>query len=171
MSKMRNLITLIENAKDDLPPVLYHGTTPYNAALIVLSGKIDENESRDDDDHHDYSVCTTERADVAEWFYDVSRAVDQPFGFVFHIDTSKIAHHMRPFEGETAGQPEYEWRVYGDIPLLAVTKITIAGYNGTTKSDMRDYVDEMERDYRYQHHFDKIKIVNTIIDLIKKASK
>lgn len=35
---------------------------------------------------------------------------------------------MRPFEAETAGKPEYEWRVYGDIPLSAVTKITLAKY-------------------------------------------
>lgn len=111
---MRHFMNLLkESATPELPPVLYHGTTPYNAALIVLSGHIEANESRDDDDHDNMSVCTTERSDVAEWFYDVVRAVDQPFGFVFHIDTSKIKDHMRPFEAETAGKPEYEWRVYG----------------------------------------------------------
>jgi hypothetical protein len=167
---MRRYIEIVENAPD-VPPVLYHGTTPYNAALIILSGKIDENESRDQDDHNDYSVSTTERQEVAAWFYDVARAVDQPFGVVFHIDTSKIADHMRPFEAETAGQPEYEWRVYGDVPLSAVFKITLAGYNGTTKVHMRDYVDDMERGYPYQHRFEARTIVNTIMALIKKASQ
>lgn len=154
-----------------VPPVLYHGTTPYNAALITLSGHIEVNESRDEDDHDDHSVCTTERADVAEWFYDVARAVDQPFGFVFHIDTSKIMDHMRPFEAETAGVPEYEWRVYGDIPISAVTKITLAGYKGTTKADMREYVSSMETGYGYDHRSDEDEIVKRIMSLIKKASK
>lgn len=170
---MRELINIVENAQDEtppVPPVLYHGTTPYNAALIVLSGVIEQNESRDDDDHDTYSVCTTERADVAEWFYDVARSVDQPFGFVFHIDTSKIRDHMRPFEAETAGQAEYEWRVYGDILLTAVTKITLAGYQGTTKALMREYVDDMERRYPYEHRFDEDDIVKAIMALIKRAA-
>jgi hypothetical protein len=168
---MRQWLNIVENAQK-LPPVLYHGTTPYNAALIVLTGQIDENESRDEDDHHDYSVSTTEREDVAAWFYDVARAVDQPFGFVFHIDTSKIAHHMRPFKAETASQDEYEWRVYGDIPLSAVFKITLAGYKGMSRSDMRLYVKEMEHDYPYpQHRFDEDDIVKAIMALIKRASK
>lgn len=157
----------------DIPPVLYHGTTPYNAALIMLSGKIEQNESRDEDDHNDYSVCTTEREDVAEWFYDVARAVDQPFGFVFHIDTNQIADHMRAFESETAGQDEYEWRVYGDIPISAVTKITLAGYQGATKSEIGKYVDQMEREYRYYGssvNAGSDQIVATIMSLIKKAS-
>ena len=162
---------LNESATPELPPVLYHGTTPYNAALIVLSGHIEQNESRDDDDHSEYSVCTTERADVAEWFYDVVRAVDQPFGFVFHIDTSKIKDHMRPFEAETAGKPEYEWRVYGDIPLSAVTKITLAGYEGTTKAAMREYVETMESGYGYDHRFEEEEIVTKIMALIKKARR
>lgn len=162
---------IAENDQPTPPPVLYHGTTPYNAALITLSGHIEQNESRDDDDHSDYSVCTTERADVAEWFYDVVRAVDQPFGFVFHIDTSKIMDHMRPFEAETAGKPEYEWRVYGDIPLSAVTKITLAGYEGTTKGAMREYVETMEKGYGYDHRSDEEEIVAAIMKLIKKAKR
>jgi hypothetical protein len=167
---MREFINIIENAEPELPPVLYHGTTPYNAALIVISGHIEANESRDEDDYHDYSVCTTERADVAEWFYDVARAVDQPFGFVFHIDTSKIADHMRPFKGETASQNEYEWRVYGSIPLSAVFQITLAGYKGMDEEDLYDYVREMESDYRYgSARVDPDKIVSTIMHLIKKA--
>lgn len=169
---MEKQVVLAETEADqpEVPPLLYHGTTPYNAALIVISGHIEVNESRDDDDHDDHSVCTTERADVAEWFYDVARAVDQPFGFVFHIDTSKIKDHMRPFEAETAGVPEYEWRVYGDIPLSAVVKITLAGYEGTTKAAMRDYVERMERGYGYDHYSSSEEIVSTIMSLIKKSS-
>ena len=166
---MRHFINIVENEQPTPPPVLYHGTTPYNAALIMLSGHIEANESRDDDDHDNMSVCTTERSEVAEWFYDVVRAIEQPFGFVFHIDTSKIMDHMRPFEAETAGQPEYEWRVYGDIPLSAVTKVTLAGYKGTTKAAMREYVETMERGYSYDHRSDEEEIVAMIMSLIKKA--
>lgn len=168
---MRQFINIVEDFQSKVPHVLYHGTTPYNAALIVLSGVIEMNESRDDDDHDNMSVCTTEQKDVAEWFYDVVRAIDQPFGFVFHIDTSKIMDHMRPFEAETAGKPEYEWRVYGDILLSHVTKITLAGYKGTTKREMREYVRTMERGYRYDHRFDEEEIVDQIMALIRKASK
>jgi hypothetical protein len=163
-----------EDASEDepeVPPVLYHGTTPYNAALIVLSGKIEQNESRDEDDHNDYSVCTTEREDVAEWFYDVARAVDQPFGFVFHIDTANISDHMRPFEGETASQDEYEWRVYGDIPASAITKVTLAGYEPMSKGEIRKYVEQMQREYRYYgSNAGSDQIVNAIMSLIKKCS-
>lgn len=171
---MRDLINIMEDAQQEQltpPPVLYHGTTPYNAALIMLSGHIEANESRDEDDYDNMSVCTTERSDVAEWFYDVARAVDQPFGFVFHIDTSKIRDHMRPFEAETAGQPEYEWRVYGDISTSNVIKITLAGYNGITKDQIRDYVETMERKYSYEHKSEIYEICKAIMVLIKKAQK
>jgi hypothetical protein len=136
---------------------------------------------------HNQSVDLQHNADILKQAgYQEVMGADRYYRVLFHTVTPQDKEqHMTigdlydtlkrdvrfDIEAETAGGPEYEWRVYGDIPISAVTKITLAGYEGTTKADMREYVKGMERGYGYDHRSDEDEIVKRIMSLIKKASK
>lgn len=101
------------------PGVLYHGTGPATAAMIVASGVIKATEPVDDE--HGRCVCTSASQQVAHDFACEYARLASPYdvGFIFTLNGSLIAQtcEVVGYEAETASSDEQEFRVLDDLPL------------------------------------------------------
>lgn len=125
------------------PDVLYHGTNPIAAALIMKQG-IEATEPVDDDDLGAV-VCTTSCPDIGQMFaIEFARAnSDFDVGFVFSIDAKQVVQHAEtvPYQAETASFDELEFRVMGDIPRSMITGFKVVGNSSLLRK--QSFIEQM----------------------------
>ena len=120
------------------PPILYHGTNPIAAAMIVNMHGIRADMPVDDDDMGAV-VCTTSDSKMARNFATEFARLNSPYdvGVVFAIDGKSMLNSAEiiPYHAETAGEFEYEFRIQGDVPRQAITGIKIVGKKALLRSE------------------------------------
>lgn len=115
---MRNFIDLVEQASER-PEFFYHGTNIVAAASILKDNTI---EAFEQDEHHEgnhHSVSLTTDADKGRDFAIEYVRTNSALavGAVFKLDADLILdrYHCVPFEAQTAGEFEYEYRLWDNI--------------------------------------------------------
>jgi hypothetical protein len=149
---MRDLIKLVEDAQNDepevgagepvtqetCPAVLYHGTNPIAATMIVNMHGIKADMPVDGDEMGE-AVCTTSDKTMARNFATEFARLNSPYdvGVVFVIDGKRMASFetIVPYHAETAGEFEYEYRIMGDVPRECITGIKIVGKKARLTSE------------------------------------
>ena len=128
---MRQWMNLVETmlppaaeaeTKAETPAVLYHGTGPATAAMIVASGLIIATEPVDDE--HGPCVCTSASRKVAHDFACEYVRMASPYdvGFIFTLNGTLIAQtcEVVSYEAETASSDEQEFRILDDLTVSRV---------------------------------------------------
>lgn len=151
---MRNFINIILEHSHEEPEFFYHGTNIVAAASILRGNRIEaaEQDEHHEGNHHSVSLTTDPEkgADFAIGY--VRWNSEMEVGVVFKLDAKAIMQNQYcvPFEAETAGVYEYEYRTWGDISPLSKYLIDyevvgdLASIMGDSYRDPDDDEDDFE---------------------------
>jgi hypothetical protein len=119
--RMRQWMNLFEHSHE-APLFFYHGTNIVAAASILSSNCINASEQDEHRDGNHHSISLTTNAKLGRDFaVEYVRWNTLSVGAVFKLAARKLMqdHECIPFEAETAGQYEFEYRLWGDIRPLS----------------------------------------------------
>lgn len=192
---MRDLMTLVEGLLDykegdpepevgagdpltteNAPKILFHGTNPIAAAMIVNQHGIRADNPVDDEDTGAV-VCTTSSKTMARNFATEFARLNSPYdvGVVFAIDGVAMVGNTEivPYHAETAGAFEYEFRIKGDVPRENIKAIKFVGKSARLKSErfLEKMWDDVMDNYEARQFFQTYDTFKAMIqELIRVAS-
>lgn len=179
---MRKWIDVINEHSHEEPEFFYHGTNLVSAASILNSNCIETSEQDEHRDGNHESVSLTTDAKLGRDFaieyvrWNSSLSV----GAVFKLDAKKLMadHECIPFEAETAGQYEYEYRLWGNIHPLTkyLLGVQIVGDVSTLYDEHDPDPTELDRplmmsfydDYGYHHFADVDDMEDAIREMLAR---
>lgn len=140
-------MNLIEHSHEE-PLFFYHGTNIVAAASILHANCIEASEQDEhrDDNYHSVSLTTDAKLGRDFAIEYVRWNSELEVGVVFKLDAKKLMadHECIPFEAETAGQYEYEYRMWDDVQPLSKY---LLGFEVVGDVDsLRDHDDPRELD-------------------------
>jgi hypothetical protein len=157
------------------PKMLFHGTNPIAAAMIMASGKIRADNPVDDDDLGAV-VCATSSKTMGRNFAIEFERLNSSYdvGVVFEIDPrAAVQIETVPYHAETASQFEYEFRVKGDIPLSYVRRVFIVGKGARLKSErfLENLYEDGRKSFGYTFNLDFGQFAEAMDKLLAAARK